>query len=165
MKRRIHKKGKILHRWITVGIVAVCFIPAGTTALGADVREGAADVYHYHPEGKADPFKPFVTIVTEEKEGEKKKVSVPRSPLEKFVVSEFRLTGILWTGTKKIAIVRSPDGKRHLLQRGTAIGINEGTVIEIRPDGVVILEKVKDFAGNTKEERIILALQKNREHP
>jgi type IV pilus assembly protein PilP len=145
--------------------VAVCFIPAGTTALSADAQEGAADVYRYHPEEKPDPFKPFVTIVTEEKEGEEKKVSVPRSPLEKFVVGEFRLTGILWTGTKKIAIVRSPDGKRHLLQRGTAIGINEGKVIEIRHDGVVILEKVKDFAGNTKEERIILALQKNREHP
>jgi len=161
----MHRRGKALRWWITIGIVVWCFVPAGAAALSADTQEETAEAYRYHPEGKPDPFKPFVTIVTEEKEGEKKTVHVPRSPLEKFVVSEFRLTGILWTGTKKIAIVKSPDGKRHLLQRGTVIGINGGTVIEIRPDGVVILEKVKDFAGNTKEERIILALQKNREYP
>ena len=121
--------------------------------------------------GKSDPFKPFIEIVEKEKKtGQAQKTDEPQEnsvlpPLQRFSVGEVRLTGILWTADKKIAIVKTPEGKRYVLRRGTRIGINGGRVIKILPDSVVVLEKIKDFSGDVHTERVILALKKNGGNP
>ncbi len=155
------RRHKTLLRWTAFGVAVLSLIATTVTIPDAHAQGADPEAYRYDSEGKPDPFKPFMTIVEEE---EKETATVPLSPLERFTVGQFRLTGIAWTRAQKIAIVRSPEGKRHLLHRGTPIGINGGRVIEIRPDSVVILEKIKDFSGKITEERVVLALQKNREN-
>ncbi|MDO9514622.1 MAG: pilus assembly protein PilP [Syntrophales bacterium] len=141
------------------------------TAPGLCAETGEKDpgVYRYNPEGKPDPFKPFIDIVEERKEAAQKeavqKESVPIPPLQRFPVDNFRLTGIVWTANKKIAIVKTPEGKRYTLRRGTPFGINGGRVEEILPDSVVVVEKIKDYSGDIHTERVILALEKNGGNP
>jgi len=149
-------------------VLVVLFLLSATTAVyGTDSGEVNTETYRYNPEGKPDPFKPFIQIVEEEKkpvkalQPEKPKDIMSLPPLQRFETEEFRLTGIILAGTKKIAMVETPDGKRYILHAGTRIGINSGTVMEIRPDSVVVQEEIKDFEGNTQKERVILTLRKN----
>jgi len=146
--------------------------PVPALVLCADTGVGTdPGVYRYDPEGKPDPFKPFIEIVEEEKKTEKAgkteehKEGILLPPLQRFAVGEFRLTGIVWTADKKIAIVKTPEGKRYTLRKGTPLGINGGRVVKILPDSVVVVEKRKDFSGTVHTEQVILALKKNGGNP
>ncbi|MBW2559577.1 MAG: pilus assembly protein PilP [Deltaproteobacteria bacterium] len=156
----------------TAAVAAVLFLfPATLPDLCADTGKRDPGAYRYDPEGKPDPFKPFIEIVEKEKKtGQTQKTDEPQEdsvlpPLQRFSVDEFRLTGILWTADKKIAIVKTPQGKRYTLRRGTRLGINGGRVMKILRDSVVVVEKIKDFSGTVHTERVILALKKNGGNP
>lgn len=159
-------------RWTAAAVAMVFLFPVTPPVLCADTGAGTdPGVYRYEPEGKPDPFKPFIDIVEEEiktgktgKTEEYKEIG-PLPPLQKFALGEYRLTGIIWTADKKIAIVKTPEGKRYTLRRGTPLGINGGKVVKILPDSVVVVEKIKDFAGTVRTERVILALKKNGGNP
>jgi Tfp pilus assembly protein PilP len=167
MKNRLHKRNNHPLKWITTALVVLFLFPVTTVVYCAEPGEANTETYRYNPEGKPDPFKPFIEIVEEEK----KPVKVPQPeehkdimllpPLQRFGTEEFRLTGIVLAGEKKIAMVETPDGKRYILRTGTRIGINNGTVMEIVSNSVVVLEEIKDFEGNIQTERVILTLRKN----
>jgi len=159
MKNRVKTNNSHPLAWAVAMIALLLLFPVTAVVYCADPGGTDDGSYRYNPEGKPDPFTPFVEIVEEHKE------TVLLPPLERFALGEFRLTGIVWTRNKKIAIVETPEGKRYILHRGTHIGINGGKVIEIRPDSVIVLENIKDFSGHTKGERIILALRKNGGNP
>jgi len=165
------KKNNSPLRWAAAGIAALFLFPVTAPVLCAGTGETDPGAYRYDPVGKPDPFKPFIEIVEEEKKtgkarntGKQKEVVV-LPPLQRFASDEFRLTGIVWTADKKIAIVETPEGKRYILRRGTHVGIRGGRVVKILPDSVVVLEKIKDSSGNIHTERVILALKKNGGNP
>lgn len=109
-----------------------------------------------------DPFKPFIKIVSEkekkvqELETIKKKASVLLSPLEKYGIEEFKLTGVALGQKRSIAMVVDSRGTHYVLTRGTRIGLNGGLVDQILLDRVVIVEKKKDPSGKTTSERVVL---------
>lgn len=141
--------------------------PAATMAYCAAPVTADSGTYRYNPKGKPDPFKPFIEIVDEDNKTEKtQKIGeqnkpVLLSPLQRFSTKKFRLTGIVLTSTRSAAMVETPEGKRYILHTGTPIGINNGRVIAILPDSVVVLEKIQDFEGNMHQERVILMLKQN----
>ena len=172
MRNRMKRNSSALLRWAAVTIAAIFLFPAATPVLCADTGDTKdTAVYRYAVEGKPDPFRPFIDIP--EEKGKKEQTgtaetnteTVPLAPLQKFGLDELRLTGIIWSVNKKIAVVQTPDGKRHTLRRGTPLGINGGKVATILSDGVVVVEKIKDLSGNVRTERVVLALKRNGVHP
>ena len=165
------RKNNRLLRWTAAAVAVLFLLPVPVTVLCADMVGAGPGAYRYDPKGKPDPFKPFIEIVEEDQKGvkgqktEEQREDVVLSPLQRFALDGLRLTGILWTADTKIAIVKTPEGKRYTLRRGTRLGINEGTVVKILPDRVVVVEKIKDFSGNIHKERVILALKKDGGNP
>ncbi|TSA51944.1 MAG: hypothetical protein D4R45_07775 [Planctomycetaceae bacterium] len=118
--------------------------------------------YTYNPAGKPDPFKPFIDTI-------KTKKAASKSPLQKISIDEIKLVGIVWSGKKRIAMVEDLKGKRHhyVLYKGTPIGMNEGRVVKILADQVIIMERVENPSGKVKTKRIVLKLrtEENGEKP
>jgi Tfp pilus assembly protein PilP len=117
--------------------------------------------YHYNPAGKLDPFKPFIDTV--------KKKAASKSPLQKISIDEIKLVGIAGSGKKRFAMVEDSKGKRHhyIIYRSTPIGLNEGRVLNILADQVIIEERIINPSGGVKTKRIIwkLRTEENEEKP
>ena len=170
MKKPIKRKRSHQLKWGAAVLTVLFVLPLTTMVYCADdPGELDSETYRYDPEGKPDPFKPFIEIVKKNKKTQKAKktdkdeesVSMPLPPLQRFGTEEFRLTGIVLSGAKGFAMVETPEGKCYILRKNTRIGVNGGRVIKILSDNVVVLEKIKDFEGNTSTERVILTLRKN----
>ena len=104
--------------------------------------------YRYDPEGKTDPFDPFIVqksqSLSQVKEGDvtgaelQKMLAIlqdlkrPKTELQTFPLAAIKLTSIISTGGQTVAMVRGPEGgKGYLLEKGTYIGKNGGVVEEI----------------------------------
>jgi len=120
---------------------------------GDQAKEETADVqddeaYRYNPEGKTDPFDPFIVQkaqnLSQVKESDvsgaelQKMLAIlqdlkrPKTELQTFPLAAIKLTSIISTGDQTVAMVRGPEGgKGYLLKKGTYIGKNGGVVEEI----------------------------------
>ena len=73
---------------------------------------------------------------------QKKFNRVPRS-LEKFDFSEIKLVGIVMAKSGNIAIIEEFGGKGYIVKVGTALGKNNGKIIKIYNDRIIIKEKLR----------------------
>ena len=117
----------------------------------------------YNPIGKIDPFAPL--FKEEAKEPEKvvakpKEPERPRTPLEKLDLAQLKLTAIVTTNNQKRALVEEASGKGYVVEIGTKIGLERGSVVEIGPDRIVIESQGEDDFGNAKSRKRELKLQK-----
>lgn len=106
-------------------------------------EKGAID-YAYNPRGKTDPFKSFIA---EQEEVEKKKRRKPRTYLETLDLSQLDLIAIVQSKQGNWAMVRDAKGLGYVIKKGTAIGLNEGVVQDIRDKKVIVREKFRDYRG------------------
>ncbi len=130
--------------------------------------------YTYDAEGKPDPFNPFIDVnkkLAEEKNKKKETVAAPAAkpenlqflpPLQRYGIEEFRLVAIGGSDMKRIAIVEDSNGRSYSLLRNTKIGMNDGKVLKILDDSVIIEEKVRDAMGKVAPRRVILKLMKDK---
>ena len=88
----------------------------------------------------------------------KRKKRVPRTPLERLNLDRLKLVGIVRSPDGNKAIVEDHTGKGHVLTVGTYIGQNNGRVIRIEKDRVIIAEEIMDESGKVKVTDIILKL-------
>lgn len=108
--------------------------------------------YRYDPYGKVDPFEPFIFLGGEGKFEE--------HPLEQSDINDFKLSGLIWGIRDARAIVVDPSGKSYVVGKGTRIGRNEGELIGIYKDRIVVLEKIRDLEGKViKTNKIDLKLE------
>ncbi|MBF0505818.1 MAG: pilus assembly protein PilP [Nitrospirae bacterium] len=132
----------------------------GTTSAGAlpDVFEKAVPsiAYEYNAKGRRDPF---ATLI-QKPETERNKGSVP---LESYDVSEFKVTGILWSRSEFYAVALAPDGKSYILSEGKKIGLHGGKVYKIVKDSVTVREFLKDYRGIIKPKDTVLKLRREEE--
>jgi Tfp pilus assembly protein PilP len=105
----------------------------------------------YSPEGKRDPFKPFIRIIQEEKQVTPR-VNLP--PIKRYPLEEFRLVGIVQIGEQPKAMVVDPEKNTYVLGVGDEIGNKQGKIIEIRNNGILVEEKrvFEDVFGHEKVE-------------
>jgi type IV pilus assembly protein PilP len=113
--------------------------------------------YSYNPQGRRDPFAPIIVSA------ERKAQSGNRSPLERYDLNEFKLTGIVWGGFGYNAMVEGPDGKGYFVRVGTIIGPNKGVIKKITQNTMVVEEKYKTFSGVTERKEIVIELSKKQE--
>jgi type IV pilus assembly protein PilP len=117
------------------------------------------ETYSYNPIGKPDPFKAFIEIeTTEKKKKEEKKALAATSifPLQREETENYKVVGIAGDQEHRVAIVEDAAKKFYPLHKGTRIGLNNGKVIEILQDRVIVEEYEEG-----KAKRVTLKLHKN----
>jgi len=112
--------------------------------------------YVYNPAGKRDPFRTFIESVTEKKE----RAAAPVTPLQNYDLNTLRLVGIMMLPGKKVAIIEDPSGKGYHVKVGTHIGLNDGVVVEILKDEVIVEEKYLDETLQTKARKVSVKIPK-----
>jgi len=101
--------------------------------------------YRFRPEGKRDPFVPFISPSDEIQPG--------KTPLERFDIYQLKLTGII---AGKEAMALAPDGVVYYMKVGTPIGRHGGKVVKIKQDEVVVKEKFRDYRGDVQSKEVSL---------
>ena len=115
------------------------------------------DNYSYNPAGKPDPFKTYIVVVdVAAKQQVVKKASTSIFPLQRAETEKYRVVGIAGDKDHRMAIAEDASKKFYPLLIGTRIGVNNGKVVEILSDRVIV-EEYED----RKARRIILKLRKN----
>jgi type IV pilus assembly protein PilP len=109
--------------------------------------------YRYDPAGKPDPFRSFVkTFLTRQKE------ESPTTPLERFDLSQLRVTAIVWGMEQPKALIEDPSGKGYIVAEGAAIGKNKGRIVSIDDNLVLVKETYVDFSGKASTKDIEMRL-------
>ncbi|MFW6217049.1 MAG: pilus assembly protein PilP [Desulfohalobiaceae bacterium] len=120
--------------------------------------------FEYSPEGKPDPFLPFIDTQEQDQEPSSSKQQPQRilTPLERVQPRQLNLVGVLWDPEQPeqaMAMVELPNGKGYVLRQGTKVGDQQGRVINISPSQVLIQEKTKTVTGQEETRDVVLKLQ------
>ena len=119
----------------------------------------------YVAKSSLDPFKPLIQEKKETPAPAKiKKPAKPQrilTPLEKMELSQIKLVAVVIMGNRKIAMVEEATGKGYEVGIGTYMGKNEGQVVDITFDAIVVKEIVTDYKGNHSERLQEIKMQKN----
>jgi len=102
----------------------------------------------YDPIGKRDPFRSFILDRLKELD------SASKGPLEQFDLSQLSVNGIVWETERQRALILDPAGQGYVIQEGDPIGKNDGRVIAIDDNVVVVREAYVDFHGETTTKEI-----------
>jgi Tfp pilus assembly protein PilP len=118
-------------------------------------------VYIYNGSSRRDPFLSIIVSTQAAKKKKPAKAFVP--PVEDYDINQFSLIAIVSEKTNKYALVGLPDGKYYTLKEGMTVGVNEGKVLRILPDRVIVREFVKDYRGKITAQDTTLKLRKEEE--
>ena len=118
--------------------------------------------YHYVAAGKPDPFMPFLRTEIRKGTPTNSKLAAKKpgrcdTALECMDVGQLTLVGIvLEPNGNGLAMAQDASGIGYTLRLGTRIGYNQGQVVSITRDRVVVKEKVEDLKGQpTYRDRIL----------
>ena len=125
---------------------------ADEAVLGVSV---GAVAYVYHPEGRRDPFRSML-FELEENEDDR-----PRAPLERFELGQISLTGVVWSADQPRALVSDPEGRSFVVRTGSRVGKNEGRVVRIGDNMVLVQETYVNFAGDKTTKNVELRMRRN----
>jgi len=126
---------------------------AAARRAGKAGEEGGAGLvasssgYSYDPTGKRDPFRSFIA------EQQQARAKEERGPLEQFDLNQLTVVAVVWGTERPRALVEDPSGRDYVVQEGTPIGKNEGMVLRITDNSVLVRETYVDYLGaqTTKE--------------
>jgi Tfp pilus assembly protein PilP len=104
------------------------------------VAAGQGYEYAAHPE-RRDPFRSFI------EEQKKRLAKSERGPLEQFDLSQLTVVAVVWGTGRPRALVEDPSGRGYVVQVGTPIGKNDGTVTGIGDNAVKVRETYVDYLG------------------
>jgi type IV pilus assembly protein PilP len=108
-------------------------------------EDKAEKEFAYKSAGKRDPFQALTNV---------KKPILPNlamtTPLQKFALNQLRVIAVIWGKGEPTAMVNAPDGKSYILKKGIKAGKNNGTVIDINKQAIVVEEKFYDFSGDIR---------------
>ncbi|MDF1579434.1 MAG: pilus assembly protein PilP [Desulfuromonadales bacterium] len=118
--------------------------------------------YRYPRMDKRDPFKPLVEIKKKVQQAPvRESAAVPEdelTPLQKVDIERLRLLGIIVGKNAPRAMVDAPDGKSYILKKGTKVGKNNGEVVDIAAEVVLVRERYQDFTGEMHENIVEIRL-------
>ncbi len=110
-------------------------------------------VFSYEPSGRREPFK---TLIADEIPDVADVVliatpEVIQTPLQKFPLDQMKLTGLILGGLGDYARLVAPDGKSYTINIGTLVGNQEGKVISITENAVIVKEIIRYESGKVEE--------------
>lgn len=135
---------------LLISIFIFCILPLYLfpAMLVAETKEPQVKISHL--KGKPDPFRPFLEADAKNAREREKLQAMPLSPLQQSPLESFRLTGIAGSMHARIAIVEDRRGRFYVLRPGTYIGTDNGRVVKIHNDHVIIEERRKTSWGREK---------------
>jgi len=119
----------------------------------------------YDPQGRIDPFIPLVkeepvkveksTLIDAKVDLREKRT---KTPLEKIELDQLKLRAIIIAPSGNKALVEEASGKGYIIRKGTYIGRNDGKIVKILKNKVVVEELIADHEGKmtAKEKEIKL---------
>lgn len=110
--------------------------------------------FSYDPTGKRDPFRSF-----EFERPDRRHDDATRGPLEKFDLGQLDLVAVVWRTDNAKALVMDPSGQSYIVGSGTRIGKNEGRVISIGDNAMVVKETYVDHLGNKSTKDIEMRIR------
>ncbi len=119
------------------------------TALGMSSQE-----YAYDPRGKRDPFR---SVFWQRRSAEKKVLG----PLEQFELGQLSVTAIVWETDRPRALVADPHGMSYVVKEGSHVGKNDGLVIHIGDNLVLVKETYIDFAGEESTKDVEMRIRRS----
>lgn len=128
--------------------------PAADTDA-APIPEQKAVAARGQPVARRDPFRPF-TLTTRAAAPARKRDNL--SPLERFEIGQLTLVGVVADAKNANALVEDSSGLGYVVKIGTPIGTNDGKVIAIRRERIVIEESYVDFYGVQKKREVNMKL-------
>lgn len=121
----------------------------------------------YSAKGKPDPFAALFRDEPDEAaasapvvSGSKRKKRIPTTPLEKVDLSQLKLVATVRSHDGNAALVEDASGKGFIVKKGTYIGINAGSVVQIVKDRIVVEEEIETLLGEISLQKRELKLQK-----
>jgi Tfp pilus assembly protein PilP len=118
-------------------------------------REGGfgavAASYTYDKKGKRDPFEPY--------RHNRGMNSDTAGPLMAYELEQLQVVAVVWDTGNPRALVADPRGETHVVREGTPIGKNDGLVIHIGDNIVLVKETYIDFAGEVTTNDVELRIR------
>lgn len=119
----------------------------------------------YDPEQRLNPFVPLFraekeTVPDVQPQTSQKKKRVPLTPLERISLNQLKLVAVIRAPSGDRALVEDNSGKGYIIQKGTYIGLNSGTVTQINPNGAVVEEEVENLLGELVLQNTEMKIQK-----
>ena len=116
----------------------------------------------YNPAGKVDPFQPIFSHEPTKLASTVHQTDCVSNPvLEGMDMSQLKLTGIVLTGSRQIALFQEADGKGHVITENMCFGRYGGKVERILNDRVIVVEKMQNETGQIQVKKIELKLKRN----
>jgi type IV pilus assembly protein PilP len=112
--------------------------------------------YTYDATGKRDPFRSFILTV----EAERKDA---RGPLEQFDLTQLKLVAVVWGSERARAVVADPSGRGYIVREGTLMGKNEGRIVSIADNALVVKESYVDYFGETTTKDVTMRVRAEKE--
>jgi len=119
---------------------------------GTSYAEGGRD-YFYDPTGKRDPFRSFQ--FDDENQEDKKTLG----PLADFELGQLELSAVIWDANNPRALILDPGGRSYIVREGSQIGKNNGQVIHIGDNLVLVKETYENFAGERTTKDVELRIR------
>lgn len=132
--------------------------PAAKPAPPAPPVEGgtgyvaSGNDYFYDARGKRDPFRTF-RFDDDDVEQE------DFGPLGDFELGQLELSAVIWDATNPRALILDPGGRSYIIREGSAIGKNNGQVIHIGDNLVLVKETYENFAGEQTTKDVELRIR------
>jgi Tfp pilus assembly protein PilP len=113
--------------------------------------------FTYDRTGMRDPFRSF-----EWEERNRLALDIAeRGPLEQFDVNQLSLLAVVWNVGTARALVQDPAGNSYIVGEGTRIGKNEGRVIDIEDNLIIVKETYVDFLGQETTKDIEMRIRRS----
>lgn len=111
--------------------------------------------YVYDPVGKRDPFRSFVLERLQNVDSETK------GPLEQFELSQLAVMGVVWETQEARALIADPSGQGYIVSAGDPIGKNDGEVVAIDDNLVLVRETYVDYVGDQTTKQIEMRVRQS----
>jgi Tfp pilus assembly protein PilP len=130
----------------------------GTAEDGRRHVEGSAQgrndtSYEYVALDRRDPFRSILFEMTQAAE------EAPRAPLEQFELAQISLLAVVWDAVNPRALIADPGGRSFVIQQGSRLGKNEGRVVDIGDNVVLVRETYVNYAGEQTTKDIAIRVR------
>src|SRR5262245_59366271 len=112
-------------------------------ASNASFPVDSAD-FHYDANGRRDPFRSYKWDFMKRELAD----AAEAGPLEQFDLSQLSVVGIVWNVGRARALVQDPTGMSYVVAQGARMGKNDGRVMKIDDNLMVVRERYVDLYGN-----------------
>jgi len=120
----------------------------------AEDPASATPTYTYNPKGRRDPFQSYRHDLDSRKD-------TIQTPLMAYELEQLSVVAVVWDAKKRRALIADPRGETHVVKEGSPIGKNDGLVIHIGDNIVLVKETYVDFAGEMTTKDVELRIRRS----